>query len=180
MTKSISVPTEQFGNSEFAISAFRRYAGELRRYLDRRLSDAQDREDLAQEVYLRLLRRRSDAPISSPLGLLYAVAAGVLADHVSARRRERERFPSAGEFSEVALDEISEALAHRLEEHVDVQQRLEQALALLPPMHAAVLVLHERDGMTREEVAARLNLSAHTVKKYIVEGNAIIRNKAWK
>jgi RNA polymerase sigma factor (sigma-70 family) len=166
--------------SDFAISAFRRYAQDLRRYLDRRLGHSQDAEDLAQEVYLRLLRIDSDKQVDNPLAFIYGVAHHVLADHMSAEQRARERIPSAGEVSEVALDQMSEALSDQLEDHLDIQQRVDKALAQLPAMHAAVLLLRDRDGMSKEEVAAKLNLSIHTVKKYIAEAHAMVRLTAWK
>jgi RNA polymerase sigma-19 factor, ECF subfamily len=165
--------------SDFAVSAFRRYARELRRYLDRRLAQSQDVEDLAQEVYLRLLRIDSDKQVDNPLAFVYGVAHHVLADHMSAERRARELLPSAGEVTEVALDQKSEAPADQLEETLDVQQKVALALRKLPAMHAAVLLLRDRDGMSKEEIAAKLNLSVHTVKKYIAEAHAMVRLAGW-
>jgi transposase len=43
-----------------------------------------------------------------------------------------------------------------------------------------VLLLRDRDGMSKDEVAAKLNLSIHTVKRYIAESHAMIRLKTWK
>lgn len=178
MTKSRSHSPLQ--DSDFPRSAFRCYAQELRRYLDRRLSRVQDAEDLAQEVYLRLLRIDSAKQVENPLAFIYGIARHVLADHRSAKQRAKEAVAEMGEVSEVALDQVSEALSDRLEENLDVQQRVARAVAQLPPMHAAVLLLRDRDGMSKSEIAAKLQLSIHTVKKYIAEAHAAVRLIGWK
>jgi RNA polymerase sigma-70 factor (ECF subfamily) len=180
MTKSRSHSLTALPRSSFALAAFRRYARELRRYFDRRLGQPHEVEDLAQEVYLRLLRIDSAKHVENPLAFVYGVAHHVLADHISAERRAREALPLEGEVSEVGLDRPSEMLADQLEESLDVQQQVARALEQLPPMHAAVVLLRDRDGLSQEEVAERLSLSVHTVKKYIAEGHAMIRLRAWK
>ena len=182
MATSESARIDRKPHADFTTSLFQKYAGQLLRYLDRRLGVLQDAEDVAQEVYLQLLQIDSEKEkeIRNPLGFLYGIASRVLADHLSAARRERHRLPSAGEVSEIGLDQISEALADRLEECLDIEQQIGQALARLPPMKAAVLILHHRDGMTREQVARELNLSPDTVKKYIVQGHMAIRMKSYK
>src|SRR6476646_7591720 len=66
--------------SRFAGAAAHRYARELHRYLLRRLRRPQDVDDLAQEVYLRLLRLDEAKCVEKPLAFLYGVAAHVVAD----------------------------------------------------------------------------------------------------
>jgi RNA polymerase sigma factor (sigma-70 family) len=80
------------------------------------------------------------------------------------------------------LHEPPQSLANRLEESEDAQRRVERALAALPPMQAAVVGCVNCEGMTYEETAARLGISVHTVKKYVVKAHARIRMdaKAWK
>lgn len=168
--------------SESAISVFLRYAGKLQSYLDRRLRVRQDAEDLAQDVYLELLRMNPSKEIRDPLAFLYGIASRVLADHVSGLRRRAERMPSTGEVSEVTAETLSTSLSNLLEESEDAQRRVERALAALPPMQAAVVGCVNCEGMTYEETAERLGISVHTVKKYVVKAHARIRMdaKAWK
>ena len=163
----------------FAISTVDRFTQELRRYLARRLGRPQEVDDLAQEVYLRLLRIDSQKCVHKPLAFLYGVAARVLADHRTETAQDDAYFVSAEESPEGMSDQASDALSDRLEENFSVCQQIEKALAQLPPMHAAVLILHKRDGMSYEEVAVELKLSVHTVHKYLTEGRAQLRMKLW-
>lgn len=182
MTKLDSARPARGRPAAFATSVFERYAGKLKRYLDRRLAVPQDAEDVAQEVYLQLLQIDAAKEIQNPLGFLYGVAGRVLADHVATLKRRGDLIPSAGEVSEIGLEAISQALADRIEECVDVQQQVARVLAALPPMQAAVLTAHHQHGMTHEEVAQKLGLSVHTVKKYVFKAHATVRlqAKAWK
>ena len=168
-------PAARSGTVSFGVDAVRRYAAHVRRYIDRRLRNPQDLDDLAQEVYLRLLRvDDSTVRVREPLAFVYEIAARVLADHF--RRNPARRFQSTGEAT-MHLGIASEALGDRLEESLSVRQQLERALAEVSPVHAAVLVLHNRDGLSHEEVAVELDLSVHTVRKYLTEARAQIRMK---
>jgi RNA polymerase sigma-70 factor (ECF subfamily) len=161
----------------FAISTVERFTQELRRYLIRRLGRPQEVDDLAQEVYLRLLRIDSAKCVHKPLAFVYGVAARVLADHRTETSQDDAYFVSAEELPESWSDHASDALSDRLEDSFSISQQIEKALAQLPAMHAAVLILHKRDGMSYEEVAVELQLSVHTVHKYLTEGRAQLRMK---
>jgi RNA polymerase sigma-70 factor (ECF subfamily) len=180
MAKSDSARTKQRHSPEFAQSAFHKYAGKLLSYLDRRLGLLEDAEDVAQEVYLQLLQLDPEREVRNPLGYLYGVASRVLARHLEATRRAQERFPSAGDVSEIDFEVISGALANRLEESLEIEQQIEEALAQLPPMKAAALLLHHRDGLSHKQVAAELGLSLDTVKKYIRVAHLALRMEGWK
>jgi RNA polymerase sigma-19 factor, ECF subfamily len=154
------------------------YARDLRRYLARRLSRHQDVDDLAQEVYARLLRIDDDKQIEKPLAFLFGVAAHVLADHrLADRKQEHVSFDSelADDAGAVQHTSVNQELAERL----SLQQQLERAIEDLPPMHRAILVACKRDGHSSEEVAARLGVSVHTVNTYLSAARAQLRMKSW-
>jgi RNA polymerase sigma-70 factor (ECF subfamily) len=48
-----------------------------------------------------------------------------------------------------------------------LRNRIDQALRQLNPTCRAVLIFHRRDGMTYDEIAARLGISSSMVKKYL-------------
>jgi RNA polymerase sigma-19 factor, ECF subfamily len=160
-------------SAPFALIAACQYSDKLKRYLSRRIQKHQDVDDLAQQVYLKLLRVTCHVEV--PLRFVYGVASKVVADHWASMYRETEHFPSAGEAQDVCANLASESLADRPDEQLDVQQQLELALQSVSPMQAAVVVLIDRDEMSQEEVAEELGLSAHTVKKYATQARARIR-----
>lgn len=164
----------------FGISAFRHYRRELHRYLLRRLRRPQDVDDLAQEVYLRLLRHDDEKCVRKPLAYLYGIASHVVADFRIGAEHEREHLTFDSEAAEHSSDEPSSVLQDDLADRLNLAQQIERALAQLPPMHAAVLLAHKRDGLSYEEVAKKLGLSVHTVEKYVTQAKARIRMMSWE
>lgn len=164
----------------FGISAFRHYRRELNRYLLRRLRKPQDVDDLAQEVYLRLLRHDESKCVHKPLAYLYGIASHVVADYRIEEEHAREHitFDSAAE--ETWSEDPAKTVADDLADRLNLQQQLERAFSQLPPTHAAVLLAHKRDGLSYEEVARKLNLSVHTVEKYLTQAKARIRMMSWE
>jgi RNA polymerase sigma-19 factor, ECF subfamily len=179
MAKHRDAPSPQKPAADLGVSAFRHYRRELHRYLLRRLRRPQDVDDLAQEVYLRLLRHDETKCVRKPLAYLYGIASHVVADFRIETEHERERLTFDSEACEQGSEEPTSALPDDLADRLNLQQQLERALAQLPPTHAAVLLAHKRDGLSYEEVAQKLNLSVHTVEKYITQAKARIRTMAW-
>ena len=58
-----------------------RYGDRLRRFLSQRLRNVADAPDLAQEVFLRLMRVEHHETIRSPEAYLFTVASHVLHQH---------------------------------------------------------------------------------------------------
>lgn len=170
--------------NDFATEAIKRYRRELHRFLMRRLRRPQDVEDLAQEVYLRLLRLDENKVVLKPLAYLYGISSHVLADYHLEIEQEREHVTVDSD----AVEEWEDDVAHDhklnypdvLADRINLQQQLEEFLSQLPPTHAAVLVAHKRDGMSYDEVAEKFGLSIHTVEKYVTQAKARIRAMPWE
>ncbi len=54
--------------------------------------------------------------------------------------------------------------------------QLSRALNNLPPRCKAVLLMQHREGMTYKEIASRLGVSTHMVKKYVVRALKLCRD----
>jgi DNA-directed RNA polymerase specialized sigma24 family protein len=75
--------------SAFVTSMATEYGKRLKRFLAARLRNADDVPDLAQEVYLRLLRVNDHEAIRSPEAYLVTVARHVLHQHLLGQEGER-------------------------------------------------------------------------------------------
>jgi RNA polymerase sigma-19 factor, ECF subfamily len=159
----------------FDASSFRSYDKQLHRYLARRLTKRQDAEDLAQEVYLRLLRVDAAKRVQKPVAYIYGIASHVVADFRSESKQGHERLEEADDEPDDRAS-APDDLADRL----NLQQQLERAFARLPQTHALVLIAHKHRGLSYEEVAAELGLSIHTVEKYVTQAKALIRTMTWE
>src|SRR5262245_55107180 len=157
-------------SARFVRSAHEAYEVELHRFLLRRLGRSQDAEDLAQEVYLRLLRLEKSALVRKPIAYMYVVATQV----VTQFRMQMEQDPTTYDSEIVShlSDHPTEEPPDELTQRLIAQQQLKQLLQELPDMHRNVLLLRKRDGLSWTEIAEQLGISAHTVKKYLYEARA--------
>ncbi|KRG71389.1 hypothetical protein ABB27_03870 [Stenotrophomonas terrae] len=156
---------------EFAARAVHDYSAELHRFLRRRVAEAQDLGDLVQEVYLRLLRVQSIETVRNPLAYIYGIAAHVASEFNMRQRQGRLLYDST------VVEAVSEnpGQAAFSEGGGFFERQVGDALAQLPANRLAVLLLERREGLSHAQIAQRLGLSVHTVKKYSVEALAHVR-----
>lgn len=141
--------------------------GDLLRFLRSRLGHGDLAQDLAQEVYLRLLRMDDVRLIRNPRSFVIHLAAHAAHEwRMLARNRLQH---SEEELQQLIVENGDPA---EMLERTDRMDRLSRALGTLSPKRQAVVLMHRRDGMTYEEIAARLQLSVGMVKKHLARGLA--------
>jgi RNA polymerase sigma-70 factor (ECF subfamily) len=147
----------------------------LQSFFYRRIRTKSDAPDLAQEVYVRMLRVSDTDAIRNPELYLYTVASNLVKEHAVL-----DRWQARG----VNVDEanIQQQLGElpTLDGQLDVTQRvarLRTVLAQLSPKCRAAVVLQYRHGLTYQEIGERLNVSPHMVKKYLAQALAHCRRR---
>jgi len=144
-----------------------KYGDRLRRYLSQRLRNVADAPDLAQEVFLRLMRVEHHETIRSPEAYLFTVAQHVVQQHTMRQSATPPTVQLAQLLNEPATTHDADpGLA------LEAQQCLEGmqlALEELSPKARATFMLHRRDGLSFDEIAARLETSRPMVKKYLMK-----------
>jgi len=150
------------------------YGDQLRRFLLARVRNPADVPDIAQEVYLRLLRVSRADSIRTPEAYLFTVAQHVVQQH-SLRQlalpptedlTEMLDPPAAPEDCDPTLDTAAQQFA----------EKVEGTLEQLTPRARAAFILHRRDGLTPEQIATELGISRAMVKKYLLK--ALVRLRA--
>lgn len=131
-------------------------------------------EDLVQETYLRLLRahQAQGEAIGNPEAYLFTVALNLVREQ--AARRQRSPLPIE-EFEQVAQQLAAEDSVEDTAARAQRGQRLQALLAELPERTRAVLVMQYRDGLSYKQIAERMGVSPHMVKKHVVRGLAHCR-----
>jgi RNA polymerase sigma-70 factor (ECF subfamily) len=135
------------------------YYGPIFRYISFRVSDYQTAEDLASEVFTRLLTalRDKSAPQKTLRGWLYSVAAIVVKDHYRKKYRSgqtelNENMPSHTD----TPDQVVEMILN--------QERLHEAMSTLTDDQQNVIALRFGYGMAIRDVAQTLRKSEGSVK----------------
>jgi len=142
-----------------------KYGRRLRRFLATRVRNSADASDLAQEVFLRLMRVDGHETIRNPEAYLFTVAGHVLHQHTLRQSTELVTADLADAFTEfrVVGNDDPEMRAY-------TQQRLdtlERALAELPRKAYIALLLHRSAGYSIEEIGNQLGISRGMAKKYL-------------
>lgn len=141
----------------------------LTRFLRRRVPGQIDAEDLAQEVYVRLLRVEKLDSIEEPQAYLYRVASNVAAEW---RMRACHSKPhSADELDALVAAATPESLLNEAQ----FSAQLNAALSTLAPMGRAAIYLKLRDGMSHEEIAKHLGITPRRVRRHLTHAYAHLR-----
>jgi len=144
---------------------FAEHGGALRAFLSRRVRKSPDAAELAQEVYLRMLRLDDASIIENPEAYLYTVASNLAKEHSRIEGR-----------AATALDIDDPHIQQQLAElpgygsEFDTQRRikrLQEVLQQLPAKCQAAVVLQYWHGLSYEEIGQRLGISPNMVKKYL-------------
>ena len=149
---------------------FREWRLPLRRFLVRRRAGTDaDIDDIAQEVFLRLLRYNRAELVNSPQAYLYKIAANVSAEWAA---RSSCRMPHNSAW----LSDLADALDP--EEELDRETRfaeLERGINLLPERTREIIRLHFSEGLSRVEIAQSLHLTQMIVKRDLANAYAMLR-----
>ena len=146
-----------------------RHEAALRRYLNHVLVDTSWTEDALQEVFLRVLIRASTYdPAHPPRVWLFRIARNLAFDHLrrEGALRARDRDPRDATFAPAAVVTA---------EHQEFQAALELALQQLPEEFRTVFVLRDGEGLTYDEIAAVLGISAKTVSSRLHRARTQLR-----
>lgn len=142
----------------------RRHHSALIKYLRRRLSVAEDAEDVAQETYIRMMRYEGSSELKSPSAMLFRIAVNVANDHGRAAMARRSNRHTVIEDVELA-SELPSA-----EREVLATQTLDlllETIEQLPPKCKQVFLLSRASEMTYPEIAEHCGISVKSVEKHI-------------
>lgn len=146
-------------NNRFA-DWFKEWRKPVRHWLSRRASvPAAELDDLAQEVFLRLLRYSEKTAVENPLGYLLRIAGNVASEW---RERARVSKPHDQEWLEDLLIEPDKEPENSVCQ-ARTDETVQAAVDQLPYRQKQVLLLRVNEGLTYKEIAERLELSPRVV-----------------
>ena len=133
-----------------------------------RIVGANDAEEVAQEVFVRVFRGlanfRGDSALST---WIYRLTVNAALSHLARRGRRQE----------VSEENIPEqAATPEPERDPGLAARIEAAMKELPAGYRAILVLHDVEGLSHEECAAILECRVGTCKSQLHKARARMRD----
>ena len=140
------------------------YRARLTRYIRSFLHDAAEAEDLTQETLIRASRQQDALRDSAALEpWLYRIATRICLDRLRQRKCTSDRHVVVPA-EELPIIDQAHASPFTVIQQAEMSECVDRYLADLPDHYKAVLLLHDADGLTAEEIAAVLGLPLTTVK----------------
>jgi RNA polymerase sigma factor (sigma-70 family) len=153
--------------SAFVERLFAVHRSALQAYFHRRLRSKSEAPDLAQEVYLRMLRVRDMDAIRDPQRYLYAVASNLVKEHAVLDQRRSQSV----DLEDLSVQEQLSQLPS-FEADFDAAREastLRAAIGRLPERWRTAVILHYRYELTYDEMGQRLGVSTTMVKRYVAQ-----------
>ena len=151
---------------------FSSYHDTLFRFVAYRVRDSDLAEDITQETFLRVWKKRSSLiPKKSFFSLIARIATNLCYDHfrhVEVRNRHEDQIPQYGKSHYDDPESVNQA--DMLQEKINriVNQDL-------PEKCRAIFILSRMEGYTNPEIANMLNLSLRTVENQIYRALKVLK-----
>jgi RNA polymerase sigma-70 factor (ECF subfamily) len=130
-----------------------------------------DLDDIAQEVFLRMLRSDRAKLVANPQAYLFKMAANVSAEWST---RASRRLPHSDKWLTELADEGG---PHADTEREAMETELDRAVQRLPARARVILRLHYLEGLTHEVIASRLSTTRRVVKRDLIRAYADLREE---
>lgn len=139
--------------------------GWLQGWLRRRLDNAGDVSDLAQDVFMRLLMRQAPIQVREPRALLATIARGLVIDHWRRRDLEQAWLETLANLPESAVPSVETRMIL-----LEALTEIDRMLDTLKPVARNAFLLAQLEGLTCRQIGERLGVSVATVERYIAKG----------
>lgn len=139
----------------------------LHAWLRKKLGCTHRAADLLHDTYLRLLNREEVPQLEEPRAFLVTVAQRVLSNHWRHERIERAFMETLAQWPAAVAPSVEEK-ACLLETLIEIDRLLDG----LPTVVKRAFLHAQLDGMNHGEIAAALNISLSSVKRYLIKAGA--------
>ena len=132
----------------------------LYQWFKRRLNNSEDAADLAQDTFLRIMKRQEALHFEQPRAILTTVAKGILFNWY--KRQEIEKaYLEALENRPEEYERSSEHVVEAVEALFLISELLDQ----FSDRERQIFLWSQLDGISQVEIAKRLNISTRTVMR---------------
>lgn len=163
---------------DFTAVLYKRWYKPIRQWLRQRVGSRvrdTDLDDLAQEVFVRLLKYSSEEDIDNPQGYVFTIATNIVNEwaervvnrnpHIHIEDKEIQHL------EQLIVDANPENVAAGIDETNYIWTAVQQ----LPTRQRRVLLRHIRDGRTYKEIAAERGISCRIVLRDLTRAYAALR-----
>lgn len=160
------------GGDEHAFRTFfYRYNNRVYYFILHIVKEEKDTEELVQDVFLKLwLARAGLVDVNDPGNYLFVMAKHRALDQLAKNAVQQKGQQALAATLKEADNNTEEEIFFR-----ESRELVSQAVELLPEQQRVVYTLSREEGLSREEIAARLQISPNTVKNHLAVAIKSIR-----
>jgi RNA polymerase sigma factor (sigma-70 family) len=163
-------PSTSQGGEDVLLAVYLERRANLVRFFAARTASQAAAEDLAQELYLKIVSRPDPSAAENPAALLYRMAVNLLLDRARAETRSAARDGDWRSAHRTAVAGVEVADEPPADEVTASRQRLRQlveAVERLPPQMRRAFTLHKLQGLSQAEAARAMGISLKSVEKHV-------------
>lgn len=161
------------GNIRAFDAIYEKYSKRLYVFVFRYIKQKTDAEEIVQEVFLKIWESREKIDLYSSFdSFLFTIAYNNTISLLRKRVNEKKYLEHLKHKQQVNDNEGIIAEMHFKE----IEKRVKSLLEQLTPRQKEIFYLSREEGLTHEEIAKKLNISANTVKNHLVATLAFLKS----
>ncbi|HEY6901101.1 MAG TPA: RNA polymerase sigma-70 factor [Puia sp.] len=151
---------------------FRRYDRRIYPFVLRMIKSEVQAEEITHEIFIKIWKTRERLPsIDQPEAYIFTIAARHTLDQIKKRLNENRMLQRLSTSQSPVHHDPEEMLLFK-----DKEALVRQAVDQLPPQQKAVYLLSRQQGLSYEEIAQELGISANTVRNHLVKALQSMRS----
>lgn len=160
--------------SEAAFSEiYNRYWDKLYIVARKRLDSAYEGEEIVQEIFCNLWRKRETFQLEKGFNNYFSVAVKF---EVINRLQKKERIQTLEKNLSVQLTELDETTSKQIDFN-ELKAQIELTVKQLPEKCQIVFRLKHEDGLSQKQIAAQLDVSEKTVEAHLSKARKTIKDQ---
>ena len=169
--KGIKFGFVQIGN-QIIIDAYNAYQSSLINYISVRVGDKELAKDLSQDVFLRLVSYKSMIRKDTVRSMIYTIAYNLIIDYLRRYYKKQDGISSyIYEESGKYVDDVENSFMVK-----ELSEWETEAVNKLPLQRKIVYVMNRFQGLSKNEISVRLNVSVRTVDNHLYLGRKEVRD----
>ena len=168
--------SSKHNETDFLQTMFREHNASLLRFLTRKLANPDDAEDIAQDAYHNLLRKKPTGQLENAKAYLFQTAANLALNRMRKIRRQEHH----AQVVIAEADNESGLSTTSPEQVTNAQIELEKVLASiddLPEKCRRAFLMSRSEHKTYTEISQTLGVSVSTVEKYMITALEHLRHQ---
>ncbi|MCG8578973.1 MAG: RNA polymerase sigma-70 factor [Bacteroidales bacterium] len=149
------------------------YGRKLLVFVSRYFNSQDDAEEIVQEVFVKIWKKRKDLKAHDSLkGYLFTIAYNAIRKRFISIKREQELQKN---YALEYMDDSEELVTE--DTYADVISQIDKIVGQMPEKRRQVFTLCKKEGLSVSEVATYLNISEKTVKNQMTAAYQTIRER---